>query len=66
MYKAGVFVLAKILPLNMGVKVVPKIFGADEPKITQRPPGPKAHNYTLEKGQQRSNFGLQLKVKKCL
>jgi len=46
----------------MGVKAVPtKIFGADGPKIMQ---SPRAHNYTLGKGQQRCYFGLQLKVKK--
>ena len=61
--KARVSVLTKILPLNMGVKVVPKIFGADGPKITQRQPRPRAHNYMLEKGQQRSNFRFATKSK---
>ena len=54
--KAGVFVLAKILLPNVRVKAVPEIFGADGPKITQRPPRPRAH--TIEKGQQRSFLGL--------
>jgi len=61
--KARVSVLTKILPLNMGVKVVPKIFGANGPKITQRQPRPRAHNYMLEKGQQRSNFRFATKSK---
>jgi len=43
LHKARLFVLAKILPLNMGVKVVPKIFGTDGPKITQRPPRALEH-----------------------
>ena len=51
MRKAGVFVLAKILLPNVGVEAVPEIFGADGPKITQRPLRPRAHNYTMEKGQ---------------
>jgi len=37
------FCLSENLPLNMGVKVVPKIFGADGPKITQRPPRALEH-----------------------
>ena len=34
----------------MGVGAVPEIFGADGPKITQRPPRPRAHNYSIGKG----------------
>ena len=34
----------------MGVGAVPEIFAADGPKITQRPPRPRAHNYSIGKG----------------
>jgi len=44
---------------SMGVGAVPEIFGADGPKITQRPPRPRAHNCTIEKGQQGSYFEVQ-------
>ena len=62
--KAGVSVLAKILLPNVGVKAVPEIFGADGPKITQRPPRPRAHNHTIEKGQQRATEVLSRFVTK--
>ena len=54
--KSGVFLLAEILVPSMGVGAVPEIFAADGPKITQRPPRPRAHNYSLGKGEQRSNL----------
>jgi len=48
--KSGVFLLAKILVPSMSVGAVPEIFGADGPKITQRPPRPRAHNYSIGRG----------------
>ena len=54
--KSGVFLLAEILVPSMGVGAVPEIFAADGPKITQRPPRPRAHSYSLGKGEQRSNL----------